>query len=234
MKTSNRILIITGIVIVILVLASIIGSRVLISKYSNSYDTGEVNYSNIEKKYTEISDFTGLNIRGDWSIALNKVDTFSITVSGRKGTEDLYKIYKKENTLFLAENTELNLNSKLKVNIIMPEISEIYSEGSLKLNLVDFVEPELILNLTGGTWVEGSNCKFENLYVTNAGAINLDFKNIPTNNADLQLAGAGNVELKMNGGSLTGNASGAMNIEYSGKADQRLVAVGIAHIGRKD
>ena len=234
MKTSNKILIITGLVVVVLVLASVIGSRILLSKYTDLYDMREINLSNIEKEHNEITEFTGLNITGDWDITLNKGDSFNISVNGRKGTKDPYKIYKKGNILFLTENTDLNLNSKLTVNITMPEIKEVYSEGGLKLNLTDFFEPELILNLTGGSWVDGFNCEFENLYLISAGAINLEFDNVLTVNAELQLAGAGNIELNMNGGSLTGNASGAMNIEYSGNADQRLITAGLANISQNE
>ena len=116
----------------------------------------------------------------------------------------------------------------------MPEIKEVYSEGGLKLKLTDFFEPELLLNLTGGSWVDGFNCEIENLYLTSAGAINMEFDNVLTDNAELQLAGAGNIELNMNGGSLTGNASGAMNIEYSGIAKEEILAAGLANISKKD
>jgi hypothetical protein len=61
------------------------------------------------------------------------------------------------------------------------------------------------------------------------GAINLEFDNVLTDNAELQLAGAGNIELNMNGGSLTGNASDARNIEYSGNADQSINASGLVN-----
>jgi len=234
MKTSNKILIIAGLVIVILVLASIIGSRTLVNKYTNSYNIGELNLSNIEKDYNDIKDFSGLNITGDWDINLKKGNTFSISIKGRKGTEDPYKIYKKGTTLFLTENTELGLNSKLKVDITLPQIKEVYSEGGLKLSLNNFFEPELILNLTGGSWVDGDNCEFDNLYLTSAGAINLEFDSILTTNAELQLAGAGNVELNMDGGFLSGNASGAMNIEYSGNAKQTINTAGLANISYKE
>lgn len=232
MKTSNRILTITGIVIALILLISVIGSRIFLNKYTDSYTSDEIKYTGIEIEYKEIVDFSGLNITGDWDITLNKGDSFSISINGRKGTEEPYKIYKKGTTLFLTENTDQILNSKLRVDITMPEIKEVYSAGGLKLNLNDFFEPELILNLTGGSWVDGSGCEFEILYLTSAGAINLEFDNVLTDNAELQLAGAGNIELNMNGGSLTGNASGAMNIEYSGNARQEVQTAGLANISQ--
>ena len=234
MKTSNKILFITGLVIVVMVLASVIGSRIFLNKITNSYKRGDQNYSNIEKEYNEIIDFTGLNVTGDWDITLISGNTFNISINGRTEHENLYKIEKKGSTLFLTENTQPDINRKLTAIITMPEIKEVYSKGGLKLSLNDFFEPELILNLTGGSWIDGSNCEFRNFYLTSAGAINLGFDNVLTENAEVQLAGAGYIELNMNGGSLTGNASGAMNIEYSGNADQSINAAGLANISHKE
>ncbi len=197
MKTSNKILFITGLVIVVIVLASVIGSRIFLNKITNSYKRGDQNYSNIEKEYNEIIDFTGLNVTGDWDITLISGNTFNISINGRTEHENLYKIEKKGFTLFLTENTQPDINRKLTAIITMPEIKEIYSEGGLKLNISDF-------------------------------------DNILTDNAELQLAGVGYVELNMGGGSLSGNASGAMNIEYSGNAKQSIIASGLANISHRD
>ena len=234
MKTSNKILFISGLVIVIIVLASVIGSRIFLNKVTNTYKSEDLNYSNIEQEHKEFINFTGLHVTGDWNITLISGNSYNISINGRTEHENLYKIEKKGSTLFLTENTQPDINRKLTAIITMPEIKEIYSEGGLKLNISDFIEPELILNLTGGSWVDGSGCKFENLYLTGAGAINLDFDNILTDNAELQLAGVGYVELNMGGGSLSGNAFGAMNIEYDGTAKEEIKVAGLANLSRRD
>jgi hypothetical protein len=234
MKTSNKILIITSLVIAVILLASIIGSRFLLSKYTDSYDIGELDSSNIEKEYNNIIDFTGLNVTGDWDITLISGNTFNISINGKTGLEDPYTVEKKGSTLFLTGNPEPDINRNLTVNITMPEIKEVYSKGGLKLELIGFIAPELLLNLNGGSWIEGSNCEFNNFYLTSVGAINLDFDKILTNNTDLQLGGAGNIILSMGGGSLTGNVSGAMNIEYSGNPNQSIIAAGLTDISRKE
>ena len=116
----------------------------------------------------------------------------------------------------------------------MPEITEIISAGGIKLFLTGFIEPELVLNFSGGTWAQGNNCKFEKLFLSSAGAINLEFEEIKTENTDVQLSGVGNLLLNMTGGTLSGNASGAVNIEYYGNAKQEIVVSGCANISRRD
>lgn len=71
MKTSSKILLTTGLIIVIILLASVIGSRIFLNKYSNSYKSGDLNYTVIEKDYKDIIDFTSLDITGDWDITIN-------------------------------------------------------------------------------------------------------------------------------------------------------------------
>ncbi len=54
MKTSNKILFITALIIVVILLGSVIGSRVFLNKYTISYKGGDLNYSIIEKEYKDI------------------------------------------------------------------------------------------------------------------------------------------------------------------------------------
>ncbi|MCK5153768.1 MAG: DUF2807 domain-containing protein [Spirochaetales bacterium] len=234
MKTSNKILFITGLAIVVILLTSVIGSRIFLNKFADLHKNGNTNYSNIENKYKDIIDFTSLDIEGEWNVSINYGKTYNISITGRTGIEDPYNIEKKGSALFLTENTLADINRKLTINITMPEIKKLYSKGGLKLDLTGFSEPELILNFTGGTWVSGNNCQFENLLLTSAGAINLEFEDIKTVNVDAQLSGAGNLIFNMDGGILSGIAAGAMNIEYYGNADQTIVAAGLASISHRD
>ena len=100
--------------------------------------------------------------------------------------------------------------------------------------LKGFSGPELKLDFTGGTWISGNNSQFENLILTSAGAINLEFEDIKTVNVDVQLSGAGNLIFNMDDGILSGNAAGAVDIEYIGTARQEILAAGLVNISRRD
>ncbi len=54
MKTSNKILIFTGLVVVVLVLASVIGSRIFLNQYTETFGKGEVQYSITKAECTEL------------------------------------------------------------------------------------------------------------------------------------------------------------------------------------
>ena len=234
MKTSNRILFITGIVIAVILFVSVLGSRFYLNSVTDSYEGSESNYTNIETEYKEFTNFTAVNVTGDWDVTISRSDSYSITVNSAEGPEDLYEIERKGDTLFVKENQNLNINKKLTLEITMPSIRQIHSEGGLKLLLTGFREHELVLNLTGGSWITGSSCEFENFFLNSAGAINLDFEKTLTFNADVQLAGAGNLLFDMTGGTLSGNASGAVNIEYYGNAKQEIVVSGLVNISRRN
>ncbi len=234
MKTSNKILLTSGLVIVSVLLASVIGSRIFLNKFTDSYERGDLTYPNIKQEYKDIIDFTDLDIVGDWNITINQGSRYSIYITGNSAKADPYKIEKKGTALFLTEKTLTGIDNKLKAVITMPEIGEIYTTGGVKLELTGFHEPELILDFTGGTWITGNNSRFENLLLTSAGAINLEFEDIKTVNADVRLSGAGNLILNMDGGILTGDASGAINIEYLGNAKQSITAAGLTSISQRN
>ncbi|MDA3940305.1 MAG: hypothetical protein PF693_13520 [Spirochaetia bacterium] len=62
MKTSNKILFITGLVIVVILFASVLGSRFFLNKYTDSYKNGDINYSNINIEYKDNNNFTNIKI----------------------------------------------------------------------------------------------------------------------------------------------------------------------------
>ena len=234
MKTSNKILFITGVVIVVIVFVLVAGSRIMLNKYSDNYKSSDSNYEDIKTEYTEITGFTSLDITGEWDVTVNQGDSYSVTIISTKASEDLYEIINNGNTLILKENHNINIDKDLTLEITMPEITEIISTGGIKLFLTGFIEPELILHFSGGTWAQGNNCKFGKLFLTSVGAINLEFEEIKTENTDVQLSGVGNLLLNMTGGTLSGNASGAINLEYYGDAIQKINAEGFTIISTRD
>ena len=234
MKTSNKILSITGLAIVAVLLASVIGSRIFLNKFSSTFKSENPNYSKFDEVYTDIIDFTNLDVTGDWDITLIYGTTYKISINGRTSIENPHKIEQKGSTLFLTENNQPDINKKLNVHITIPEIKELKSNGGLKLELLGFSQQKLRLDFIGGTWVKGDNCRFENLLLTSTGAINLEFENIQTVNADARLSGAGYLIFNMDGGVLSGSAAGAMNIEYYGNAKQMIQTAGLASISHQD
>jgi Putative auto-transporter adhesin, head GIN domain len=233
MKISNKLLFITGIVLAVLVFSLVLGSRIFLNSITESVKEGEVNYSESTKAYSEFTNFTNLDISGEWDITIKYGMVFDINIDARRGTIEPYEIKKTGNTLFLTENPQSEINRKLTAVITMPELKGFNSTGGVKLDLNGFIEPDLILNFKGGAWASAENCQFDNLHLNSAGAINLEFGKIKIVNVDVQLKGAGNLIFHMDGGILSGNASGAVNIEYSGEARQEIQSAGLANIERR-
>ena len=54
MKTSNKILIIAGLVVIGVMLIGVIGSRIFLNQYTETYGKSEVQYSIIKTECTEL------------------------------------------------------------------------------------------------------------------------------------------------------------------------------------
>ncbi len=234
MKTSNKILVTTGITIAIIIFASVLGSRVLLSRYTNNSEEGNTGGSSLGMHYENFKDFNRIDISGNWDIVINQAKDFSILVLTPEINDDQYEIKLKKDILVLKQKEKYKSDMKFTVKITMPELLAVNSSGGAKITLEGFNSKYLHLNLEGGAWVSGSNCEFENFFVNSSGALNLTFEKIETVNADVQISGAGNLVLNMAGGVLSGDVSRAVNVEYYGDARQKISASGLSNIRHRD
>ena len=81
---------------------------------------------------------------------------------------------------------------------------------------------------------ESGSRRFDTLKLTISGAVAVDFGDVTFTDADVRASGASNVKLRMAGGKLTGNISGAGHITYSGTVSEQSIsasgAVRVEHV----
>ena len=135
MKTSNRILFMTGIIIAGIVFAFVLGSRIFLHSYKDSFKEGNSNYAKRETNIEEFRNFNSMDISGNWEVIVSKGDDFSVTVYTPPGLEDQYNIVRNEDTLFAEDKQILKSNREFTLEIVMPEIQKINTSGETKLEL---------------------------------------------------------------------------------------------------
>ena len=81
----------------------------------------------------------------------------------------------------------------------------------------------LSLDLSGAAEIRGAASRFDALTLDMSGAGNADLGDVPVTDADVDLQRRGNVTLRMAGGRLTGDMSGASNLEYYGTVSEQSV-----------
>jgi hypothetical protein len=117
-----------------------------------------------------------------------------VTVEGRRETVDAVRW--DNGRLYLVGGS--NIQHRLKVTVIAPQIPAVFLKGSGDIELNGLQQPALAVNLTGAGNIEG-NGKVDTLTITGRGAGNIDFSDVEARDATVRASGAGNVEIAATG-----------------------------------
>ena len=100
----------------------------------------------------------------------------------------------------------------------MPALEDVELSGASKLELSGFEGSALDIDASGASSIEGKDSRYDKLELSMSGAGSADLSGVTTTDAHVDLSGAQNVTLRMAGGSLSGDLSGASRLEYFGTA----------------
>jgi len=184
----------------------------------------------------DVADFKRVDIEGLWQVSLTQGGEWHVEVSHAEGLEDDVNVYVRGDRLVLKRRSSgdwrwwRRSETRLKAEIVMPELNELELAGANQLDLSGFSGDRLKLEITGANQVEGRDGRYESLDLSVAGASEIDLGGIVVTDAKVDLAGASDVTLSMNGGVLAGTMAGAGAIGYYGTVSEERVR--IAGIGR--
>jgi hypothetical protein len=186
--------------------------------------------------------FDGVSARGQWDVTIERGDAWRVTVDVPVEVVEGLSVAPDGDLL------ELDLefdgprqlgdfrrdDSSPKATITMPALESLVLAGTTTLSFSGFDGSLLSLTSSGATQVVG-NGRFDRLTLEATGAGDVDFTDMPVTNAEITVSGAGNVGLRMAGGTLTGRMSGAANLEYFGTVSEQNVSTsGVVSIRKVD
>jgi len=184
----------------------------------------------------DVADFERVDIEGRWQVKLTQGDEWQVEVSHSEGLEDDVNVYVRGDRLVLDRESSggwrwwRRTETRVRAEIVMPELTELELAGANQLDLSGFSGDRLKLEVAGANQVEGRDGRYDSLDLSVAGASEIDLGGIVVTDAKVDLAGASNVILSMNGGVLAGRMAGAGAIDYYGTVAEQSVK--IAGVGR--
>ena len=231
MKNSTKFvwIVLGAIAVVMIVLTvmvrSIIGEHIVVSNGGKNGSEHSFNFSSessgdhITREY-DLEGFNELQVVGGWDILVVADDNFSVVVeASEKAIGDL-EVDKSGDSLVMAldyrKKADLNEFHGASATIHMPVLNTVDIDGAINMNVDGFTGDQISFKLDGAGQIVGVSCRLEQLNVASNGAVNVDFSDSETRNADVNIEGAGNIVLNMTGGKLTGVLAGLSNLEYSG------------------
>lgn len=242
MKTSNRILMAIGItavalaVIVVVVARIIIGNVVTVPLSSSKAQQATVIGAppRATKSY-ELKDFTGVAVSGAWEVRVSEGSQYKVTVSVADDMLPLLDVYAGGGVLHvgLKPGTVLT-NRRMSATITMPSLDRIRLSGANRAAISGFTGDRLIVECSGAASITAKGQGYRRVRIDASGASAVRFRDLPTRNADVRISGAGQAELFMTGGELTGHLSGAGKVNYWGTVSKQTITTsGISSVSRR-
>lgn len=178
----------------------------------------------------DVANFTGIEIGGLYEIEWIRSDTFNVTLEIQSNLFEYVDARVSGNRLILDSNRSFNVSSGNTpvLRIYAPFIDDIRIGGAANIrNWDDIILDQLTIHLAGAANVELSGSVLH-LYVTTAGASNLELFGLRAVNATIDVSGAASVEVYATE-TLNASIAGVGSITYDGNP---TVTRSVAGLGR--
>lgn len=242
MKTSNKILIAVGITAAVLAILVVVGARIIMGNVVTvPLSSGNVPPATAiggpprATKSYELKGFTAVAVSGAWDLRVTEGSRYVVSVSVPEDMLSSLDVHAGGGLLHigLKPGTVLT-NRRLAAMISMPSLDRIQLSGANRASISGFTGDRLIVECSGAASIAGSGAGYRRVRIDASGASSVKFRDLPTRNADVHLSGAGQAELTMTGGELTGQLSGAGKVNYWGTVSKQTIETsGIASVSHR-
>ena len=180
-------------------------------------------------KSFDFNDFENISIKGFWSINITHGDHFETKLIAPEKVLSEITVEQTGQTLSLSskKNTYsfFSFGKRPKIDIVLPSISELDIKGVADISISGFTDAETSISMEGVMNVIGENCNFEQFSLSGNGVVNAALNAVPVTNAHFSYSGIYNINMLMNGGSLTGRIGDIGRMEVSGEISENSLSV---------
>lgn len=228
MKTSQITLLSGAAALMVGVILAITYIRVasgnLVESSGSPRDSGE---NIIENR--ELRDFNGIVINGAWRVEVKQGDGWNVELDYPEKFAQYIEVSVDNEKLVLdLLDVKPSVGDKdplLKATITMPELTSLEIAGTGDVKFRHFSGEQLHLMMSGAANIEGYDGHYKGLEIHLGGAGRVNMKDIEVRDANVNLAGTGDVEVTMAGGILSGSLAGVGSIRYHGSIKSNEVGV---------
>ena len=225
MKTSNKILLISGSSLIGVVIVFLIIFRLTLGNSITTERPNDSDKSTVSKQFL-LDNFTAIEVSGQWEIELNCGETTQVIIKAPGDLMDDLAVKNRAGTLILSTDKKWRHNKrKVTALITMPSLFDLRLKGLVSLKFSGFTSENLTVYSSGSTSIKGKGNNIHNLNLIGKGVSNLNLKRSSVINADLNCKGVYKIELSMAGGELTGKLKGAGEVIYNGEVSKESIRI---------
>ena len=222
MKISNTILWGTFVgIFVICVIFLIIVRHSLVDSMSHSGVSIQKN--DIRRKEITMTNFTGVDLKGNWQARIIQGDKEKIWVEGPEDLLAIFSVTRQGNSIEIHMAKQINDKRKLHLEMTIPVLKALQTKGVADIEVSGFKLDDLRIHTDGVSSIRGEKGQLGKLNFRGKGVFNLDLQDFPTKSADLNCEGVIKIYLTMTGGELTGRLKGVGEVRYKGEINYESI-----------
>jgi hypothetical protein len=192
---------------------------------------------NVVKEDRRVETFKGVDVSGGIEVIITQDSAYSVKVEIDKNLQEFIEVYTDDNVLRIHQknNTSLDATGDIKVYVSAPLYKELSASGACGFTSTGKIASEegLNIDMSGASWAK-LDVRAPSVTVSTSGACSVtlkgeakDFKvdgtgssdfncfDLLTENADIDLSGAGNAEVTASV-KLNATCTGAADVRYKG------------------
>jgi len=191
---------------------------IIIFFIKNNFTNNKIQGSgNIISESRELNNFTSITLLGSIDVNIKTSESKNCVVVADDNLIPYIKTEVVNNKLSISLNKSYSSEDKLLVNINTPNYDKVFLSGSGNINIFDFKNNNLSLNISGSGNITG-NGEVETLVVKINGSGNLMSKEIKSKSATIIINGSGDGEVFAID-SISAKINGSGKIKYFGNPE---------------
>lgn len=206
----------------------------------------EASSNELRTRSVALAGATGVEVHGNWDVTIERGDAATVELSYPAGLDNRATAEVSNGRLVIGANTsgfrggflyrldEGRNSGRWTARVTMPSLDTLEVSGASSIAFSGFEGAKLATRVSGAADVRGRSGRYSDVDVALSGAGSVDLRDVVAVNANVSLSGVGSIRVHLDGGSLTGNASGAGSVEYSGTVSSEQInksgVVGVRHV----
>ena len=169
---------------------------------------------NITSENRELTNFSSINLIGGIDVNIKFSDKYNCTVVSDENLIPYIKTEVINNNLQISINKNYSSTEGIEVNVNAPEYDEVSISGSGDINIIDFKNDNLSLNISGSGDIT-ANGEVQTLIAKISGSGDIISAELISKSATITINGSGNAKIWASD-SISAQINGSGDIEYSG------------------
>jgi Putative auto-transporter adhesin, head GIN domain len=177
----------------------------------------------------DLAGFRRIDLRAAWRVTVGQGDAWRVEISYPQNLRDNLRVRVDGDALLLGYETRdwsvaERTRERFIARITMPALAGVDLAGVGRVDFAGFSGDRLAVDMSGAGEINGRGGRYDTLEVDISGVGGVDVSGLTVRNADVELSGAGSASLTLDGGTLSGNLSGAGVVRYAGSVGELRIS----------